>query len=72
MNRVRILRWNRLKRRAAALGVDVQAIVKIDAIMQSPEADMSDNRDDTPASPTATRHRHPAPGSHGVVDSLDS
>lgn len=42
MNRVRVLRWNRLKRRAAALGVDVQTIVKLDAVTQReppPEAD---------------------------------
>jgi hypothetical protein len=32
--KARILRWNRLKRRAAALGVDVQTLIRIDAAAQ--------------------------------------
>jgi hypothetical protein len=28
------LRWNRLKRRAAALGVDVQTLIRVDAAAQ--------------------------------------
>jgi hypothetical protein len=32
--RTRILRWNRLKKRAAALGVDVQTLIRLDAAAQ--------------------------------------
>jgi hypothetical protein len=39
--RTNILRWNRLKRRAAALGIDVATLIRLDASQQreSPPAD---------------------------------
>jgi len=41
----RILRWNRLKRRAAALGVDVQTLVKLDAdALREPPSDDDDRQ----------------------------
>jgi hypothetical protein len=32
--KTRILRWSRLKRRAAVLGVDVQTLIRLDAAAQ--------------------------------------
>jgi hypothetical protein len=52
--RTSVLRWNRLKKRAAALGVDVQTLIRIDATQQRespPQADDGQREDIVPAAP---------------------
>ncbi|WP_157466527.1 hypothetical protein [Edaphobacter aggregans] len=41
--KTRILRWNRLKRRAVSLGVDVQTLIRIDAAAQRESPPDDDN-----------------------------
>ncbi|MBB5331388.1 hypothetical protein [Tunturiibacter gelidoferens] len=52
--RTSVLRWNRLKRRAAALGVDVQTLIRLDAAQQretSPATDDGQRNESSPAAP---------------------
>jgi hypothetical protein len=52
--RTSVLRWNRLKRRAAALGVDVQTLIRLDATQQretSPATDDEQRGESSPAAP---------------------
>jgi hypothetical protein len=52
--RTNVLRWNRLKKRAAALGVSVETLVKIDANQQcepSQKAADEQREDIVPAAP---------------------
>ncbi|MBB5329988.1 hypothetical protein [Tunturiibacter gelidoferens] len=52
--RTNVLRWNRLKRRAAALKVDVQTLIRLDAAQQretSPATDDGQRDDIVPAAP---------------------
>jgi hypothetical protein len=79
-----VLRWNRLKRRAAALGVDVATLIRLDAAQQretSPDLD-DDQREESFSVTRKVAHnrdRHSSDtrssavstvhlGSHGVVD----
>jgi hypothetical protein len=40
--RTNVLRWNRLKRRAEALGVDVQTLIRLDATQQRETSQATD------------------------------
>ncbi|WP_158944224.1 hypothetical protein [Granulicella sp. S190] len=47
-----VLRWNRLKRRAADLGIDVQTLIRLDASQQReplPDVDDGQREDIVPA-----------------------
>lgn len=54
MNRVRVLRWNRLKKRAAVLGIDVPTLIRLDAVMQREKPQSTDMRREE-IIPAATR-----------------
>jgi hypothetical protein len=50
--RTSVLRWNRLKRRAEALKVDVQTLIRLDAAQQrEPSPDVDDDQREEILSP---------------------
>jgi hypothetical protein len=51
--RTHVLRWNRLKRRAAALGVDVPTLIRLDAM-----ADIAHNQGDAPNVRSRSKAEH--------------
>ena len=70
--RTNVLRWNRLKRRAAALGVDVETLIRLDAAQQretSPATDDGQRDESFPLLPKLAHNRRDTSAAHQPIQS---